>query len=133
MHFIYRGSCKYNLLCRTYELKTTGQKLLDHKLYKMELTRPVSIVLTRIEDCADNIENTEQPTYDSDNTELYYPLETPTSIDQTMIESESTEIYELTTNYALKTYQDKIKKLNLNGNCYKKKEKSIVEKKQTRV
>ena len=102
MHFIYRGSRKYNLLCRTYELKTTGRKLLDHKLYKIELIKPVSIVLSRIEDCVDNTEKTEQPTYDSDNTELYYPLETPTPIDQTMSESESMEIYELTTNYALK-------------------------------
>ena len=54
--------------------------------------------------------------------ELYYALEIPTPIDQTMSESESTEIYELTTNYALRTYQDNIKKQNLNGNRYKKKE-----------
>ena len=41
-----------------------------------------------------------------------------------MSDSESTEIYELTTDYAPKTHQDDIKKQNLNGNCYKKKEKS---------
>ena len=45
-HFIYKGSCKYKLLCRNYKLKTISQKLLDYKMYKMDLTKPFSIVLT---------------------------------------------------------------------------------------
>ena len=105
MHFVYKGSCRYNLLCRNYELKTIGRKLLDHKLYKMELIQPFSIVLTRIEDQLDNTKNTEQATSDSDNTELYYQSDTPTSKCQTMSDSEGTEIYKLPTNFEAKTYQ----------------------------
>ena len=75
IHLLYRGSCKYNLLCRSCDLKTQGRKLLDHKLYNIELTKPVSIILTRIEVWPDNNENTTQAIYDSDTTELYYYLE----------------------------------------------------------
>ena len=124
MHFVYKGSCRYNLLCKNYELKTIGQKLLDHKLYKMELIKPVSIVLTRIEDQLDDTKNMEQATSDSDNTELYYQSDTPTTKLQTMSDSEVTEIYELPTDFEAKTYQVDNKRKNLNKKCNKKNRKS---------
>ena len=99
IHLIYRGSCKYNLLCRSCDLKTTGHKLLDHKLYNTELIRPLKIILTRIDDCPDNTENTRQTTYDSDTTKLY-KIRTPISPEATTnipTDSETTELYELST------------------------------------
>ena len=71
-HFIYRGSCTYNLLCKNYELKTIGRKLLDHKLYRMDLIKPLSIILEKIMDYSSNKENTQQDQSDSDTTEIYH-------------------------------------------------------------
>ena len=50
IHLIYRGACTYNLLCKQQDLKTKGRKLLDHKLYRTDLTKPVRIELKRIDE-----------------------------------------------------------------------------------
>ena len=121
IHLLYRGSCKYNLLCRSCDLKTIGWKLLDHKLYNIELTKPVSIILTRIEDWPDNNENTTQTIYDSDTTELYYVPGSPTPSNPTTnkpIESDTTEIYDISTDDEFKTKHDDNKEHNLNESGY---------------
>ena len=121
IHLMYRGACKYNLLCRTGDLKTIGRKLLDHKLYNIELIKPVRIILTRIEDWPDKTENATQATYDSDTTELYYAPGSLTPLDlmtNKPTESDTTEIYELSTDDESKTKQEDTKEHNLNESGY---------------
>ena len=134
-HFIYKGSCKYNLLCRNYELKTIGRKLLDYKLYKMDLTKPLRIVLTQIEDLLDNTGNLEHAIYDSDNTELYYQStsddtelyyqsDIPTLEGQIVSDSELTEIYEPPMDSKAKNNKIDNKRQHINEKCNKRKRKS---------
>ena len=123
IHFIYRGFCMYNFLCRNYELKTTGRKLLDYKLYRMELTKPFSIVLRRIEDYSNNIVNTQQILSDSDHTEIDYQTDNPSPTGQTMSNTDATEIYEIRTDNTVKTNQVNIKRQHQIKTCNKGKEK----------
>ena len=78
---MYRGSCRYDLLCKNGELKTIGWKLLDHKLYNTNLIKTVNVELTRVEEWNptatdllqghnDNLSQ-ESTKYDSDITEIY--------------------------------------------------------------
>ena len=75
-HLIYRGSCTYNLLCNNRELKTKGRKLLDHKLYRTDLLKPLCIPLRRIEDYRKNNTSTQHDQNESDTTEIYYQIDT---------------------------------------------------------
>ena len=100
IHLMYRGSCKYNLLCKTEDLKTIGHKLLDHKLYNTSLIKSVRIVLARLEDLEAKPHNCSQIAYDSDTTELYNAPGSPTMSDvqqNNPNESNSTDIYEQST------------------------------------
>ena len=88
IHLIYRGACTYNLLCKQQDLKTKGRKLLDYKLYRTDLTKPVRIELKRID---------EYPTHpqhdgESDDTELYYHEEKIAH--QNESDTDATEIYD---------------------------------------
>ena len=105
IHLIYRGACTYNLLCKQQELKTKGRKLLDHKLYRMELTKPMRIELKGIEDYPNNPNismYTRQNNSDSDTTEIYYHVDNSalnvqpsdnTITQQNQSDSDTTEIY----------------------------------------
>ena len=78
VHLIYRGACTYNLLCKQQELKTKGRKLLDYKLYRMDLIKPMRIELKRIEDSSSNSNksiHTQQDNVESDATETYYQVD----------------------------------------------------------
>ena len=91
-HFIYRGSCAYNLLCPNKDLKTKGRKLMDYKMYKMDLLKPVCISLNRLKDYhTGNIIPRQQ--YESDNTEIYYYTDTIEPYVEPVNYSDSTEIY----------------------------------------
>ena len=74
-HFIYRGSCAYNLLCPNNDLKTKGRKLMDYKMYKMDLLKPLCISLNRLEDYRTSSIITQQQ-LDSDTTEIYHYTDT---------------------------------------------------------
>ena len=71
-HLIYRGSCAYNLLCNNRELKTKSRKLMDHKLYKMDLLKPLCVSLRRIEDHRKDNTSTQHDQNESDIMEIYY-------------------------------------------------------------
>ena len=93
-HFIYRGSCTYNLLCHNKDLKTKGRKLMDYKMYKMDLLKPLCISLNRIEDHHKGNTST-QHQYESDITEIYYYTDTTVPYAKSVNYSDSTEIYEI--------------------------------------
>ena len=93
---MYRGACRYSLLCKTEELKTKGQKLLDHKLYDTSLIKTAKIELIRIEDWEFKNLNLSQKVYDSDTTELYDVSEGIAMSElqeDNLYGSDSTEIY----------------------------------------
>ena len=119
IHLIYRGACTYNLLCKQQDLKTKGRKLLDHKLYRTDLTKPVRIELKRIDDysmCSrqDNSESDATEDYsvsneqssdnkitnlnqsDSNATEIYDQVNTADSKTLQGNDSDTTEPYEMT-------------------------------------
>ena len=105
IHLIYRGACTYNLLCKQQELKTKGRKLLDYKLYRMYLTKPMRIELKRLEDYSNNPNisiHTQQDNIESDATEIYYHVDNATLnvqppdnkiTQQNNSDSDATEIY----------------------------------------
>ena len=81
IHFVYRRSCKYNLLCRKSALRTIGRKLMIHK-NRHDLPE-VTVVLHRVEewnqtamrlineDLAELNLSSYDENSDSDSTEIY--------------------------------------------------------------
>ena len=114
----------YNFLCKNYELKSTGRKLMDHKLYRMEVTKPLSIILRRLEDYSNNTESNQHNLSDSDITEIYYQTDNV----QSMNDSDSTEIYEIKIDNPAKTTQTNIIRQNQNKTNKKKKKKDKTKK-----
>ena len=105
-HFIYRGSCAYNLLCPNNDLKTKGRKLMDYKMYKMDLLKPLCISLNRLEDyCTSNIITQQQ--LDSDITEIYHYTDTSEPCVEPINYSDSTEIYYTKSDIEIKQTKEK--------------------------
>ena len=102
-HLIYRGSCAYNLLCNNRDLKTKGRKLMDHKMYRMDLLKPLCISLSRIEDHHKGYTSTQHDQNESDITEIYYQTDTTVPYAKAVNDSDSTEIYEIEKDNAVKT------------------------------
>ena len=105
-HFIYRGSCAYNLLCHNKDLKTKGRKLMDYKMYKMDLLKPLCISLNRIEDHHKGNTST-QHQYESDITEIYYYTDTTVPYAKSVNYSDSTEIYEIESDREIEREKEK--------------------------
>ena len=102
-HLIYRGSCAYNLLCNNRELKTKGRKLMDHKMYRMDLLKPLCISLRKIEDHHKGYTSTQHEQNESDSTEIYYQTDTTVPYAKSANDSDSTEIYKIETDNVEKT------------------------------
>ena len=78
---------------------------MDHKLYRMELIKPFSITLRRIEDYSKNNMVTQQDQSDSDIMEIYYQVDSPAPNTQPVNDSDSTEIYEIRIDNTARTMQ----------------------------
>ena len=102
IHLVYRGGCKFNLLCRNNLLKTLGRKILLHKIVQ-ELPKAV-IILNRIDlhnkvvrlpliNAANNLDNSEGDSTDTDITEIYEYR--PTNHKTVYPDSDSTVLYEI--------------------------------------
>ena len=102
IHLVYRGFCKFYLLCRNTLLKTVGCRLLQHKI--MQELPKVTIKLHRIDHCSSTtkpppnknvgkMNTSHRDTTDTDSTEIYEQLNT--IHDTSDQDSESTIFYEL--------------------------------------
>ena len=89
------GTCAYNLLCNNRDLKTKGRKLMDYKMYRMDLLKPLCISLNRIEDHHKGNTSTQHDQNESDITEIYYHTDTTVPYAKAVNDSDSTEIYEI--------------------------------------
>ena len=80
IHLVYRGSCKFNLLCRNTLLKTIGHKLLQYKtvqdlpkvtikLYRVDLWNNVAKSL--LSKNVSKMDTSHGDTTDTDITETY--------------------------------------------------------------
>ena len=105
-HFIYRGSCAYNLLCPNNNLKRKGRKLMDYKMYKMDLLKPLCISLNRLEDYRTSNIITQQQ-LDSDITEIYHYTDTSEPCVEPINYSDSTEIYNTESDIEIKLTKEK--------------------------
>ena len=101
-HLVYRGCCKFNLLCRNNLLKTLGRKILLHKIVQ-ELPK-VAIVLNRIDlhnkavrlppiNILNKLDDSEVDSIDTDITEIYEHW--PTNNRSVYPDSDSTVLYEI--------------------------------------
>ena len=105
-HFIYRGSCTYNLLCPNDDLKTTGRKLMDYKMFNMKLLKPLCISLDKLEDyCTSDITTQFEP--DSDITEIYHYTDNAELGAEATNYSDSTEIYYTESDIEIKQTKEK--------------------------
>ena len=116
-HFIYRGSCAYNLLCHNKDLKTKGRKLMDYKMYKMDLLKSLCISLNRIED-HHKCNTSTQHQYESDITEIYYYTDTTVPYAESVHYSDSTEIYEIESDREIEREKDKDSAVNTQKSCH---------------
>ena len=80
VHLVYRGCCKFNLLCRNNQLKTLGRKLLLHKIVH-DLPKAI-IILNRMDlhnkavklplsNDLNKPDDSESDSIDTDITEIY--------------------------------------------------------------
>ena len=102
IHLVYRGCCKFNLLCRNNLLKTLGCKILLHKIVH-ELPKVV-IILNRIDlhnkavrlppiNDTNILGDSEGDSTDTDITEIYEHQ--PTNNKTVYPDSDSTVLYEI--------------------------------------